>query len=165
MLERRCDRCVSDPCKRQLVRRWVVNEAVRMGLHAEDGFECRSGLLQAHPLKHKPQSLRRHPLNHKHPYPDQRSAHRGFMQQLYQREEGNKPASFSLFPMFHAWQHLIMNTPQPGMGARCSACAGEKPCSAQILISALILLGTEDIAVSGNGHRPPLCLPTVPGWL
>lgn len=139
----------------------------RMGLKAEDGLECRSGLLQAHPLKHKPESLRRHPLNHKHPYPDQRSAHRGFMQQLYQREDGIKPASSSLFPMFLVWQHLMMPgmAPQPGTYARCSACTGEKPCSAQILTSALIWLRTGDITVSGNSHRPALYSSPVPGWL
>lgn len=127
-----------------------MNEAVWMGLHADLG--C------SRPI-HSKASLRRHPLNHKHPYPDRRAAHRGFMQQLYQREDDIKPALHCLLlPVSHVLcgQHLITNAPQPGMDTGCSAHASEQPCSAQILIPALIWSRTGDIPLSGNGHRPAL---------
>lgn len=64
-----------------------------------EGFACRSGPLQAHPFKDKPEET---PLNHRHPFPDPRAAHRGLMQQLYQREEGIKPALHRLLlPVCH----------------------------------------------------------------
>lgn len=70
-----------------------MNKAVWMGLHADLG--------SSRPI-HSKTSLRRHPLNHKHPYPDRHAAHKGFMQQLYQREYGIKPALHCLLlPVSH----------------------------------------------------------------
>lgn len=127
-----------------------MNEAVWMGSHADLG--C------SRPIRSKT-SLRRHPLITNTPTLTSMLPTAHFCSSFTKGKmvsNQSYAASSSLFPMFLAWQHLIMNALQPGMDMGCSAHAIEQPCSAQILISALIWSRTGDIHCLGMA-TDPLC--------
>lgn len=80
--------------------------------------------------------------------------------QLLGKVVSNQPytASSSWFPMFLAWQCLIMNAPLPVMDTGCSPHASEQLRSDQIPISARIWLRMGVLPLSGNGHKATSCL-------